>query len=74
MNNIQTSKIPTSNTTIIDKGDVAASKQYLVLVDIDALQDVVADKFVPTVVFPDTYTLSVNATRKLPLSSSLSYS
>ena len=74
MNNIQASKIPTSNTTIIDKGDVAASKKYLVLIDIEALQDVVAETFFPTVVLPDTYTLSVNATRKLPLSSSLSYS
>ena len=74
MDNIQTSKIPPSTTTIIDKGDNAASKNYLPLRYIAKLQDVVSDKFSPTVVLPDTYTLTENTTRQLPLSSSLSYS
>ena len=45
---------------------------YLLLRDIAALEDVVAEKFGPTVVLPDTSTLTANETGKLPLSSTIS--
>ena len=73
MNNIQASKIPPSTTTIVSKGDSAASNHYFPLKYIEALQDVVSYKFYPTVVLPDTYTLTANTTIQLPLSSSLRY-
>ena len=73
MNNIQASKIQLSTTAIIAKGDIAASNQYLPLRGIEALQDFVADKFATTVVLSDTPTLTENATRQLPLASSLRY-
>ena len=73
MNNIQDSKIPPSTTTSTAKGNSVASNHYFALRDIVALQDVVADKFGPTVVLPNISTLTANSTRKLPLSSSLRY-
>ena len=73
MNNFKASKTPPSTTTIIPKGDIAASNHYFALRDIEQLQDVVADKFGPTFVLLDTYTFTENSTRLLPLSSSLSY-
>ena len=60
MENIQASKISPSTTTIIAKDDSAEYNHYLSLRDIEALQYVIADKFCPTVVLPDTYTLTEN--------------
>ena len=68
MKNIQVSKIWPSTTTIISKGDSASSNHYLPLRDIEALQDVLADKFGPTVDLPDKFTLTLNSTGQLPLS------
>ena len=67
MKNIQASKIPPSTTTIIDKGDSDSSDHYFSLRYIETLQDIVADKFDWTVIFPDTYTLTENTTGQLPL-------
>ena len=58
MNNIQSSTIPPSPTAIISKGNSFASNHYLPLLDIAELQDVVADNFGPSVVFPDSSTLT----------------
>ena len=65
MKNIQASKIPPSTTTIIDKGDSDSSDHYFSLRYIESLKDVVADKFVPTFVLPNTSTLTANTTIKL---------
>ena len=62
MNNIQAYTIPPSSSTIITKSDSAASNNYFTLRDIASLQNVVADKFGPTVVLLDTSTLTANAT------------
>ena len=67
MTNIQDSKIPPSTTTTIAKGDSSASNQYSPLRDIEALHNVVSDKFSPTVVLPDKSTLIENANVQLPL-------
>ena len=71
MKNIQYYTIPPSYTTIIIKGNSDASNNYFPLQDIAALQYFVADKFCLIVVLPDTSTLTSNATRQLPLSSTL---
>ena len=73
MNNILSSIIPTPSTTIVSKVDITSSNHYFILWDIVALQDVVEDKFGPTVFFTDTSTLTANTTRQLPLSASLSH-
>ena len=67
MKNIQDYKIPPSTTISTDKGNSAESKHYFALREISSLQDVVADKFVPTVVLTSTFTLTENSTIKLPL-------
>ena len=73
MENIQDSKIPPSTTTSTAKGNSDASNHYFTLRYIAELQDVVAEKFGPTVVLPNTSTLTENSTGQLPLSSSLRY-
>ena len=73
MKNIQDSKITPSTNTSTSKGNSSASHHYFALRDIAELQDVVADKFGPTVVLPNTYTLTENSTGQLSLSSSLRY-
>ena len=73
MKNIQYSKIPPSTTKIIAKGNSSESNHYIPVRDIEALKYVVADKFGLTFVLSDISTLTKNATRQLPLSSSLSY-
>ena len=62
MKNIQASKISTPTTKIIAKFDSDTSNQYFSLRDIEALQDVVEEKFVPTVVLYNKSTLTENLT------------
>ena len=71
MKNIQYSKIPPSTTKIIAKGNSSESNHYIPVRDIEALKYVVADKFGLTFVLSDISTLTKNATRQLPLSSTL---
>ena len=58
MNNIQAYKIPPSTTTIIAKFYSAVSKHCFALIDIVELKDVVAYKFIPTVILPNKSTLT----------------
>ena len=54
-------------TKIIPKGCSTAFNHYFELRYYKALQYVVADKFSPKVVLPDTYTFTATKTGQLPL-------
>ena len=62
MNNIQASKIQRYTTTIISIGYSDEYNHYLPLRDIEALELFLSYKFGPTVVLPDTSTLTENVT------------
>ena len=63
----------TPTTTIIAKGDSAVFNHYFPPKKIASLQDIVADKFGPTIVLPNISTLAKHSTAKLPFTLSISY-
>ena len=60
-------KVPPTITSI-DKGDSAVSNHYYFFKDIAALQEIVADKFGPTVVLTNTSTLTKKSTETITIS------
>ena len=66
-NNINALQLPPKSQTIIAKGDSAASNHYWALRDSMVLDDVEVDPIGPTVILPDTSTLTATKQGNLPI-------